>query len=249
MNKKLLLFTSSNIFKPSQLLHKIAGWYDASDNLTITESSGDVSQWDDKSGNGNHATQAVSSLQPQYNTSSLNGLSLLSFNEDTLEIPTINIKSAMWVWLNLNGNSVDNGTMIFGQNFGGVNNYTFNFANTSDTNYDISIDGGGASSGNASVNGGNLVAGTNIDLGQTNAQNEAENIWYADYNSSISLNLLASAKLGSNFFNSNCDIAEIILLLEIPTNNERQKLEGYLAHKWGLASKLPANHPYKHTQP
>ena len=26
---------------------------------------------------------------------------------------------------------------------------------------------------------------------------------------------------------------------------ERQKIEGYLAHKWGLNGKLPSNHPYK----
>ena len=25
----------------------------------------------------------------------------------------------------------------------------------------------------------------------------------------------------------------------------RQKVEGYLAHKWGLSGNLPSNHPYK----
>jgi hypothetical protein len=29
----------------------------------------------------------------------------------------------------------------------------------------------------------------------------------------------------------------------------RQRIEGYLAHKWGTASTLPANHPYKTTPP
>jgi len=29
--------------------------------------------------------------------------------------------------------------------------------------------------------------------------------------------------------------------------NDRQKIEGYLAHKWGLESKLPHSHPYRYT--
>src|SRR5690606_34754456 len=33
-----------------------------------------------------------------------------------------------------------------------------------------------------------------------------------------------------------------------PTNEERQKLEGWAAHKYGFTTNLPANHPYK-TQP
>ena len=44
------------------------GW-NAEDNTTITHSSNAVSQWNDKSGNGNHATQATSSRMPTYTVS------------------------------------------------------------------------------------------------------------------------------------------------------------------------------------
>jgi hypothetical protein len=33
------------------------------------------------------------------------------------------------------------------------------------------------------------------------------------------------------------------------STTDRQKLEGYLAHKWGLAANLPADHPYKSAAP
>jgi len=33
------------------------------------------------------------------------------------------------------------------------------------------------------------------------------------------------------------------------TNDEPEKLEGYLAHKWGLTGKLPLSHPYKNAAP
>lgn len=54
-------------------------WFDASDAATITESGGAVSQWNDKSGNNNHATQAVGSQQPTIRTAAQNGLNTLRF--------------------------------------------------------------------------------------------------------------------------------------------------------------------------
>ena len=55
-------------------------WLDASDSSTITESSGAVSQWDDKSGSGNHVTQATSDNQPTTNSLTLNGLNVIDFD-------------------------------------------------------------------------------------------------------------------------------------------------------------------------
>jgi hypothetical protein len=44
-------------------------------------------------------------------------------------------------------------------------------------------------------------------------------------------------------------IAEILVLNATITTNTRQKLEGYLAHKWGLTANLPSDHPYKTVGP
>ena len=41
------------------------------------------------------------------------------------------------------------------------------------------------------------------------------------------------------------DIGEILLLVSLPSLELRQTIEGYLAHKWGIDSKLPAGHPYR----
>ena len=54
-------------------------WLDAADTDTITEAAGFVSQWDDKSGNGNHFTQAVGTAQPTTGTRKINGLNVLGF--------------------------------------------------------------------------------------------------------------------------------------------------------------------------
>ena len=36
-----------------------------------------------------------------------------------------------------------------------------------------------------------------------------------------------------------------LIVLENASDETRLKFEGYLAHKWGLADKLPSDHPYK----
>ncbi len=57
----------------------IAGWWDASDTATLTEISGAVSQWDDKSGLLNHVVQAVANNQPSTGLSTVNGKNVLDF--------------------------------------------------------------------------------------------------------------------------------------------------------------------------
>lgn len=54
-------------------------WLDASDVSTITDSSGSVSAWADKSGNGNNATQGTGSSQPTTGVSTINGRNGLVF--------------------------------------------------------------------------------------------------------------------------------------------------------------------------
>lgn len=45
------------------------------------------------------------------------------------------------------------------------------------------------------------------------------------------------------------DLIEVILLDKAVTVSNRQKIEGYLAWKYGLTGSLPASHPYKNTAP
>lgn len=64
-------------------------WQDSSDAASITSSGGFVSQWSDKSGNGNHAVQATGAYQPQTGLRTLGGNNALYFDgaNDHLTIP------------------------------------------------------------------------------------------------------------------------------------------------------------------
>jgi hypothetical protein len=45
------------------------------------------------------------------------------------------------------------------------------------------------------------------------------------------------------------DFAEMMVLTTAPTLSNTQRIEGYLAWKWGLTANLPAGHPYKTVGP
>jgi hypothetical protein len=45
------------------------------------------------------------------------------------------------------------------------------------------------------------------------------------------------------------EIGELLGFASLLSTSNRNKLEGYLAHKWGLTGNLPADHPYKLNPP
>ena len=200
-------------------------WLDASDATTITESAGAVSKWDDKSGNSNDSVQVVSADQPSTGVNTLNSLNVITFASDFLNLTTklTTIKSAIFVLNNLPGDSVQ---PVYGND--DSTEHTFI---RGDADYDISIDGGGGT-GNASIDGGSLVSGGNIILGVSVEGKKLEHIWYADYDSAVSVKHIGQLISGATPFSLIGDIAEIILLDYVPTTEVRQKLEVYLQAKW-----------------
>ena len=75
-------------FLPSDLAG-LQLWLDAEDLSTITESSGAVSQWNDKSGNGQNAAQGIGSAQPTTGSRTLNGRNAIDFDgsAEYMDIP------------------------------------------------------------------------------------------------------------------------------------------------------------------
>jgi len=72
MSPRLLRPKAASGFDP-RTISGLAVWLDASVSSSVTLNSGNVSQWNDLSGNGRNATQATAGNQPSYSTSALNG--------------------------------------------------------------------------------------------------------------------------------------------------------------------------------
>jgi hypothetical protein len=98
MSPRLLRPTATG-FDPRRLAN-LTGWYDATDSASYTEVSGQISEWRDKSGAGNHLTQDTGNDRPTLFVSSndvqtatraeINGKQALFFDGDNDRIFTTN---------------------------------------------------------------------------------------------------------------------------------------------------------------
>lgn len=73
-------------------LPNLVGWWDCSDTATIIDAgAGAVSQVNDKSGVGNHATQGTSTKRPITGTRNINELNVIDFDgaNDSLALPNL----------------------------------------------------------------------------------------------------------------------------------------------------------------
>lgn len=222
-------------------------WLDASDASTITDSSGSVSQWSDKSGNDANATQSTGSKQPTTGTRTLNGKNVIDFdraNSNNLEIANIPygttdefmifVVGKIDVRLNYEhfilGRGTDrNGIGLNGsfyRSFVDGNSYTTVTSHGTNPNlFSLCVERG--------TDAELLLNGTSIDT-QTGTYSTTSQ--QADIGSQTDTYFLDGY------------IAEIIVT-DVCTQIERERFEGYLAHKWGLQDELPVSHPYKDSAP
>lgn len=240
------------LWTPSELTG-LQLWLDADDATTITESSGSVSQWDDKSGNGNHATQSTASAQPTYGTRFINGKNTLDFaGDDFLEsgfAPALDRTIAI-----VSAYDSTSGTKI-----------SVGARQTTDERSYIGLNSGDArfAAGDAgNIDGNAITANTPfVQVGYHNSSFEL--VHYLNGTRDINTTFGGSIGSGQNYYIGGLNsagvlnaatsfdgrVCEVVILDSDIDDSNRQKLEGYLAHKWGTTSSLPANHPYKGSAP
>jgi hypothetical protein len=56
-------------------------------------------------------------------------------------------------------------------------------------------------------------------------------------------------RFGANSFGMNGKMSEFVFVSGTLSTADRQKVEGYLAWKWGTQADLPVGHPYKNSPP
>lgn len=231
------------LWTPDNLTTAPLAWWDAT--TGVTDSSNLVTDWADQSGS-NDLAQSSSARQPETNVDTLNSLNVIDFTDDRLYLPAdlTGIRSAIFVCEARGSDS--NGTIcpVFGNNAGDEHT----FIRTNSTDYAISIDGSSSTSGHANWNGNTVTAGTNIDLGLSEAQIESWSVWYTDYDTSVEMKYLGTLGAAGSYWTRNT-FAEIMLFDYVLSTTDRQKLEGYLAHRWALTTNMPAGHPYKSSAP
>lgn len=246
------------LWTPAQLTTAL--WLDAADTSTITLNGSTVSQWSDKSGNGRNAVQATASNQPTYTSNGLNGKPVLTFDgvNDFLVSPT-NINrsvapafSAFFVFAETtNGGN----TALFGQDDGNWDRFLLlSFSSSPSIQWGVTSD-----STTFPLNESRTPDTYNHIL-SLQLNNQVENGSYVcldgtarkvftenglDGTTSLAIGALATDGL----YSINGYIAECVLTVNLTDLVTQQKMEGYLAWKWGLQANLPIDHPYYSAPP
>lgn len=233
----------SSLWTPSELSN-VVFWGDASDASTITSSGGTVSQWDDKSGNDNHAVQSNSANRPETGVATLNSLNTISIRDSNKYMTVTNTPTSIAFYGVVNLIATDASTvLVLGSNIDKTSEFFFRRS----TSTDVSFDGTGLGEGKYSLNGSTY---SSFSRGHTTptAPNSGGHIITGVFQSSFALhNILNRVDLSSNV--DGHGMCELVASSTELSLTDLQKLEGYFAHKWGLTSNLPGAHPYKSSAP
>jgi hypothetical protein len=136
-----------------------------------------------------------------------------------------------------------------------ANNQIRHFVGTSGGfNYILNFSGNGAHAANTPV-----IVGLQADVG--NATAALRSTIRVNDGTAIQNNVTATAAVTGNpqhplivgsadgAFALTGFIAEFVIINGATTTDTRQRINGYLAHKWGLTANLPSDHPYKVNPP
>lgn len=235
------VYSSAPAWTPAALGSALALWLDADDASTITLNGSTVSQWRDKSVNARHVSHATASVQPAYLTNHLNGRAGIDFYLNkglfstsnpvvSFVITVIKARNATWDGYHCMFDARTSGPSRIG-GLRALGNTGFWIDVSPSMTWDDGVQK------TPSVSGYNSITSPRI-VGFTAAAGRGNPMTGVTIG-----NFSAGSQGGSGVH------YETIALSTTPSTEDRQKLEGYLAWKWGLQANLLADHPYKNEAP
>ncbi len=252
-------------------------WFDASDpnaNRTLLANGTAVATWYDKSPNGYSVSQTTSGNRPIFTTAAQNSLPGIQFQTNTfLSSLSVNMPrftqagGAGSVFIAARNASTNAGWNIVntvwfdsgGGDSAALRRYHFSFNQGSTAGTTLYVNNGanfvfvGQDTGNAVSPSANAILGFTISSSFATINTNGNSVSYTGYALQDITNNTGLFIFGDNRNNSgvgaNIMIFEMVGFNTQLTTSDRQKIEGYLAWKWGLTSNLPSTHPYKNSRP
>jgi len=224
-------------------------WLDATDASTITESLGLVSEWRDKKGSGEDFVQATGTKQMSTGTRTINGLNVLDGDGARYMTKTlfpVPASGDIAIFMVCVFDVVDHANdAAFGlKGTGDINDFQVVSNSATQWNGNIAArDISGQPTTNVNFTGGPFpgpqIINANFDFagaGIFNAfvdgtQRAVDTAYTVKLNTEMEFRLFVNRNNGQR---PDGAIAEVIATEDV-TLGTRQKIEGYLAHKWGLA--------------
>jgi hypothetical protein len=234
--------------------------------LWLSDTGSDTSVWPDLSGNARNVTQSVSASRPSIVANAINGRQVRRFDgsNDTLTNASAAILRNVTGWsvFAVATNGSDYTTDRFLCQVTTQNSLSRAVVTTVQTT-GVARTGGRRLSTNsfAGADGTSAVSGNRIWSAVANHSTRTITGWIDGTQFGTNASWLTSGStdndggglyIGANLFGASLwsgDMAEIVVVESAASLSLRQQIEGYLAHKWGLAGNLPIDHPYKTNAP
>lgn len=229
-------------------------WYDAADLSTITATGNQVTQMLDKSGNGwTIAPITAGKIGPNTGTRTLNRLNVLDYDKTVTTNQVLENNS----FASIQPLCIASVLRFDDEGIAGDQDFLFSGTETTTpriairrvaatSSWQILTDAGAVGSGtDSAAEGFDYIGSFCFNTTSTTIRINGTLV----NTGTIPNNLFDSLNIGNNEVeNTPLDgfIAEMIAFSDLAN---QEIIEGYLAWKWGLTSKLPANHRYKTSTP
>jgi len=254
------------LWTPSNQSATLSGWYKA-DAISGLSDGDAVASWVDSSGQGNTLTQSTTAAKPSYQTNELNSLPILRFDKDvkggdnmlsadlggdfepgTGDFYIAMVASFPSVGTQFVMSKADSGTE-------GLNVF-LSTSLTTDLTFRPQTSGGTTNNiqqSNVVNSSFHTIVGRRVS--STLGSEYDGSAFTTDNGSKVNdgdLNNNANFRIGSSSTGSldtDMDLAEALIAVGTLSDEDLQRTSGYLSHKYGLASNLPATHSYKSFAP
>ena len=242
-------------FSPKQ----IAGcshWFDATDSSTITLSSGSLTQWNDKSGNGRNLTAVAGFANATVSSRYQNGLNVFNFFGNGLyRTAGGNVSYPLEVYIIVALKSLTAHVDVLGMGDTSVDNFnSLTFAESAARRWHNGSSGGARQtiSLTTETSLSFLLIQWSIANGNYLLRRNGTELIQASRNYSFNNSATAIFQIGfrhtDNVYGTSANfsgyIGEIVVFNNQIGTTDRQNVESYLTQKWGLTASLPGGHQH-----
>ena len=229
-------------------------WLDASDSSTLTLSGNKVDAWADKSGNGRHVAQAVAGMRPDLDPGARNGRNVIRFDgvDDTLEFVAAFAQTNgqnFWLAGDTTGINTAAGSDRIFLNRNYTNNEPALYLTRFAGDYSAHVWWGSYDSPGLSAGSGRPA----IWRWRIRTSPSSRLVQIDGGTPRITTPGFTNLTTWAGINNTGVQVAKFAAYEIISTGDvddaTAQKIEGYLAWKWGMSANLPSGHPYKLAPP
>lgn len=254
-NTKALRLVGGAPWLPTDIA-TLEGWWKA-DSIYGLEDGAKVSTWLDSSGNANHATQSTSARQPIFTKNQINGLPVVSFTQASSQYleysftPLLNSDFTIVMVDYRPTGSINTSYAIGNNNVAGNASSTLQFGYSTSSVLRFRF-GSPATTLDGTAGTANQY---NITIGRLDqAVGRSEFVNGSSAGSNATTTAITAGDIGylgrgdtGGYLQGN--LAEVMIFNSALSTGDREKIEGYLADKYGVRANLPGGHTYKSSLP